>query len=167
MAYEFYETLQFQSGFISGMLAGKPLNCLVNPSLPGSAPLAGVYQIQPPLEDVVFGQMAVMTLVGRSDGGGAQPTYKPWGKLEKYTPGFDPSWAMNKKYVGASASLFDKMVPGGVSSSLFEKFVPGGGSTSYVLSSRPIPGQNCLVVGSGFADLMDALQKSGGAIVRF
>ena len=160
MAYEFYCDLEFQSGFISGMLAGKPLNCLVNPSQ-GSAP-AGVYQIQPPIDDVVFGQLAVMTPAGgpagsigeshayvKWDGGASAPSYKPWG---------DRSGVANKEYVGASASSFDKAI----------KMVgPVGGAASFVLSSRPIPGRNCLVINSNFDDLMDALKSTGGATVRF
>jgi hypothetical protein len=35
-----------------------------------------------------------------------------------------------------------------------------------VLSDRPVLGRNSIVVSSGFADLMDALQTSGGARVR-
>lgn len=150
-------TLEFQSGFISGMLAGKSLNCLVNPSQ-GSVP-AGVYQIQPPMDDVVFGQLAVMTPVGRADGGAVSGAYE---------------------FSGASASSFDKAIkmvgPGGASESIassasagdFIKFVgPGHGAASFVLSSRPIPGRNCLVISSNFADFMDALKSTGGATVRF
>ena len=108
--------------------------------------MAGVYQIQPPVEDVVFGPCAVMTLAGRSDGGGAVS-----GSYE---------------FSGRSASTFDKLV--GASASLFIKLVPqGGGSAAFVLSSRPIPGRNCLVIQSNFADLMDALRTTGGATVRF
>ena len=35
----------------------------------------------------------------------------------------------------------------------------------FVLSNRPIAGQNSLVVSSGYADLMDALRAAGGASV--
>jgi hypothetical protein len=154
------------------MLAGRSLNCLINPSQ-GSAPPAGVYQIQPPMDDVVFGQLAVMTQVGGPAGGGAsaQSEFKWLG---------DESWVGNKKYVGASVSHFEKFVgPGGgtasgsyefsgASASIFEKMVgPGRGAASFVLSSRPIPGRNCLVIQSNFDDLMDALKNTGGAMVRF
>ena len=181
MAYEFYCDLEFQSGFISGMLAGKSLNCLVNPSQ-GSAP-AGVYQIQPPIDDVVFGQLAVMTPAGgpagsigeshayvKWDGGASAPSYKPWG---------DRSGVANKEYVGASASSFDKAIkmdgPGGASgayewsdaSASRGKQKPDGTATGFILSSRPIPGRNCLVINSNFDDLMGALKSTGGATVRF
>ena len=147
MAYEFYSPLEFRSGFISGMLAGKSLNCLVNPSQ-GSAPPAGVYQIQPPIEDVVFGQLAVMTPVGGAAGTGALGTYV-------------------KLTVGASASLFDKLVGPADRGSKPLEIVAVGGATAFVLSSRPIPGRNCLVIQSNFDDLMDALKSTGGATVRF
>jgi len=179
MAYEFYCNLEFQSGFISGMLAGRSLNCLINPSQ-ASAP-AGVYQIQPPIDDVVFGQLAVMTPVsGAASGysatkfewapGASDPFYKPWGD--------EPSVG-NKKYVGASASSFDKAIkmvgPGGASgayewsdaSASRGKQKPDGTAVGFILSSRPIPGRNCLVIQSNFDDLMDALKSTGGATVRF
>ena len=163
MAYEFYSPLQFQGGFISGSLAGQLLSCLVS-ALPGSMPPAGVYQIQPPVEDLVFGQVAVMTMVGRSDGGGATSAEV----MRRLPGGASASYEFNPQG-GVSASLFDKFVPqGGVSASIFEKMVPqGSGGSAFVLSSRPIPGRNCLVIQSNFADLMDTLQKAGGATVRF
>ena len=81
------------------------------------------------------------------------------------------------EWSGNSASLFEKMVgPGSASESIewsasagdFIKFVgPGHGAASFVLSSRPIPGRNCLVIQSNFDDLMDALKSTGGATVRF
>lgn len=40
------------------------------------------------------------------------------------------------------------------------------GGQVFVLSDRPVLGRNCIVVSSGFADLMDGLQTSGGARVR-
>jgi hypothetical protein len=96
------------------------------------------------------------------------PSYNHLGSFTDLIPG------------GASVSHFEKFVgPGGgavsgsyefsgASSSLFDKFVgPAGGAASFVLSSRPIPGRNCLVIQSNFADLMDALKSTGGATVRF
>jgi hypothetical protein len=135
MPYEFNLDLQFQGGFVNGMLGGKLLNCLVDKSLPGSMPVAGVYQIQPPVQDGVFGLLAVMTPVGGAGGGGKQDIEWTWG--------------------GGSAVLIDKLVGA------------GGGSASFVLSSRPIPGRNCLVIRSNFADLMDALKSAGGATIKF
>ena len=154
MAYEFYCNLEFQSGFISGMLAGKPLNCLVNPSQPGSAPVEGVYQIQPPIEDVVFGQLAVMTPVGGAYSIG-EAFVKDWVAPPSYSHLGGASVSHIEKCIPASASLFDKLVGA------------HGGAASFVLSSRPIPGRNCLVIQSNFADFMDALKTTGGATVRF
>jgi hypothetical protein len=39
------------------------------------------------------------------------------------------------------------------------------GGQAFVLSDRPVLGRNCVVVSSGFAGLMDGLQKAGGARV--
>jgi hypothetical protein len=35
----------------------------------------------------------------------------------------------------------------------------------FVLSNKPVLGRNCIVISSGFADLMDGLQTAGGARV--
>ena len=174
MAYEFYCNLEFQSGFISGMLAGKSLNCLVNPSQPGSAPVAGVYQIQPPIDDVVFGPLAVMTPVAGASSIGAA-VGKGWLAL----PSYDHLGSFTDPIPGASASYIDKaikMVGPGVASGAYEwsdasasrgKQKPDGTAVGFILSSRPIPGRNCLVIQSNFDDLMDALKHTGGATVRF
>jgi hypothetical protein len=39
---------------------------------------------------------------------------------------------------------------------------PGG---VIVLSSRPIPGRNSLVISTGLSDFMDALHSAGGAVI--
>jgi hypothetical protein len=40
---------------------------------------------------------------------------------------------------------------------------PGAAGQVFVISARPMQGRNCLVLTSGFADLMEALQIAGGA----
>jgi hypothetical protein len=35
----------------------------------------------------------------------------------------------------------------------------------YVLSDRPIPGRNCIIMSSGFADVMSALKAAGGGLI--
>jgi hypothetical protein len=66
--------------------------------------------------------------------------------------------------------VFEKPLATAVSDKFFQKpgtsppTAPGG--QVFVLSDRPVLGRNCVVVSSGFADLMDALQTSGGARVR-
>jgi hypothetical protein len=124
--------LEFRNGAFRGSLAGKPLNCSINASLPGSVPVAGLYQIQRPMEDAVWGLVAIMTPANQAAG----------------------AVSLAVATVGASASLFDKLVPS------------GSGPASFILSSRSIPGRNCLIVRNNFADLMDALKSAGGATVK-
>ena len=98
-----------------------------------------------------------MTPAGGAGGGGKQAIeWKQGGGKQ------DIEWT----WVGASAVLIDKLVGGSVAVTI-ASMVPGGGSASFVLSSRPIPGRNCLVIQSNFADLMDALKNAGGATIKF
>lgn len=165
-------SLEFRSGSVSGVLGGKVLNCMVHPSMPGSTPPAGLYQILPPVEDAVFGQLAVMTPVGMSAGtasrcdkgiivGSSAPSLQRQGGAS--------AKAIEWKWGGGASAKAKEIGPSvGASVSLFDKFVGGrGGSTSFILSSRPMPGRNCLVIANNFADFMDALTATGGATVRF
>jgi hypothetical protein len=123
-----------------------------------------LYHIAPPLEDIVFGLVAVMTPVGV--GGGVGQDLKSLGGkfFDKDSPVGGKFWQNDLRAGGASAAY---ECIGGRSASLFDKLVPQGNSAaSYVLSSRPIPGRNCLVIHSRLADLMEALKYSGGADVR-
>ena len=155
--------LEFRGGFVTGLVGGKLLNCMANPPLAGTAAVAGMYVIQPPVVDPVFGLMAVVTPVSGAGGGasgikdyGGDQVFKFW---DKVVPG---GGATDGKFFG-------KVVPGGGDQvfKFWDKSSLGGGSASFVLSSAQIPGRNCLVVHSNFSDLMDALTAAGGATVRF
>ncbi len=81
---------------------------------------------------------------------------------------------MEYKYLGATAGVgkfdaanFYKMGSGFTQvSAKFETAASPAAASVFLLSNRSIPGRNCLVVGVGFSDLIDALTTSGGATVQ-
>jgi hypothetical protein len=185
--------LEFRGGFVTGLVGGKLLNCMVNPPLAGTAAVGGVYVIQPPLVDPVFGLIAVMTKFFGAGGGSSEikdytgnQVFKFWDKSSlgggamdgkffgKFAPGGGAMtgkfWDKSSLGGGAMTGKFwDKSSLGGgaMTGKFWDKSSLGGGSASFVLSSAQIPGRNCLVVHSNFSDLMDALTAAGGATVRF
>jgi hypothetical protein len=100
--------LEFRGGFVTGLVGGKLLNCMANPPLAGTAAVAGMYVIQPPVVDPVFGLMAVVTPV--SGAGGGASGIKDYGGDQVF-------------------KFWDKVVPGGgaTDGKFFGKVVPGGG----------------------------------------
>jgi len=164
--------LLFQAGSrtIAGSLGGKFLNCTIRPPQGGALPPAGDYEILPPMNDPIYGRVAVMASVGQSG-----PV-----RVEL---------AMQKCLVSASFFLKPEATPTAIgqkiflkpdarstsiSQKLFEKPMAArrmghpassAGGQAFVLSDRPVLGRNCVVVSSGFADLMDGLQKAVGARV--
>lgn len=164
--------LMFQAGSrtITGSLGGRFLHCTMRPPQGGALPPAGDYEILPPVSDPVYGRLAVMAPVGGS---------------------FNPPAAGCRSYPAVTQKLFfkpdaakfwEKPLATAVSGKVFQKplatavsdrriaFKPdqtpgAAGAQVFVLSDRPVLGRNSIVVGSGFADLMDALQTAGGARV--
>jgi hypothetical protein len=118
-----HHDLEFRGGFVTGLVGGKLLNCMVNPPLGGSAAVAGAYVIQPPMVDPVFGLLAVITpLFGQGGGSGVKDyggneVIKFW---DKTSPG---GGAMDGKFFG-------KYTPGGgaMDGKFFGKYTPGGGA---------------------------------------
>jgi hypothetical protein len=138
--------LMFQVGSrtITGNLSGKFLHCTVRPAQGGALPPAGDYEILPPVSDPIYGRLAVMAPAG---GLGATKD------VDKSTPAVRGKLIV-KPYAAPPVVAMKFETPG------------AGGGPVFVLSDRPVLGRNCIVVGSGFADLMDALQTAGGARVR-
>ena len=143
--------LEFQGGFVTGLVGGKLLYCMANPPLAGSAAVAGMYVIQPPIVDPVFGLLAVVTPVGGAGGGGSgmedytgDQVFKFW---DKVVPG---GGAMDGKFFGkyvpgggaTDGKFFGKYVPGGgaTDGKFFGKFVPGGGATDGKFFGKFVPG---------------------------
>ncbi len=151
-------TYRLASATISGNVGGKALH--VTMRLLQTGPPAGNYDIHPPVNDPIYGLVALMTPSTFSPGGAASHASKiesGGGMAEAYKAFSSPQAAIFIKVEGGMA-LYGKVFP---------KTQGGMASTGqvFVLSSRPILGQNSLVVSHGFADLMDALQAAGGASV--
>jgi hypothetical protein len=93
--------------------------------------------------------------------GGVVP---PAGDFKIQPPVSDPIYGR----IALMAPVGGSLILSAVSGKFFLKpdRTPGaGGGPVFVLSDRPVLGRNCIVVNSGYADLMDALQTSGGAMV--
>lgn len=169
-------SIEIKSGCYTASFGERLLNGLATPSIPGAAPAAGWYHIQPPVEDVVFGLVAIM-----SPTGGGPIASDDWTQSPKY---FNPDRVGNKKYLKTpddfnymnsgikfwdkTTSMAGKFFNQGTREEFLKYTSPGGSASAgpFVLSSCPIPGRNCLVIPGRFADLMDALTKAGGADVR-
>ena len=117
-----HHDLEFRGGFVTGLVGGKLLNCMVNPPLAGSAAVAGVYVVQPPIVDPVFGLMAVVTPVSGAGGGSGIKDYGG-NQVIKFWDKTSGGGAMAGKFFG-------KVVPGGgaMDGKFFGKVVPGGGA---------------------------------------
>jgi hypothetical protein len=138
---------QVASRAIAGNLGGKPVHCMMRPAQGGALPPAGDYEILPPVSDPIYGRLALMAPAGQLAAIEWNWTTAPAGGL-----------AASEKYLKDAAKFWEK--PLGE-----QKPDSAGGGGVFVLSDRPVLGRNCIVVSSGFADLMDALQTSGGARV--
>jgi hypothetical protein len=169
-------------GTITGNLAGKLINFSARPGRAGGQPPPGEYDIHPPVNDPVYGWVALMTPSGNL--GSDLNKHKVSPSFMKVSPSFLKEAPSGMKDVPALG--FQKVEPaakicfapaikycyspktnvadGGRFASGV-KGTPGTARTVFVLSSRPILGQNSLVVMLGHADLMDALQSAGGATV--
>jgi hypothetical protein len=158
---------------IAGSLGGKFLHCTMRPARGGALPPAGEYEILRPVIDPIYGRLALMAPVGGSGGILAE---KHPDKLSAI--GQKLFQKPNATLPAVSGRLPGKLDASAVSA-LFIKFDQASPATGkpidthgtaggqvFVLSDRPVLGRNCIVVSSGFADLMDALQTSGGARVR-
>ena len=132
--------LKLQNGAMVGTLAGKPLFCFVQVK-PGSVPPAGKYIVRGPIDDPVYGRVAILT---SASGTGAGQPISAW---------------FTRPPAGAAVS-YDMEAPGAAA---FNCFMPAGAGGAFVLSGRAIPGANCLVVTSGLAEMMDALKLAGSA----
>jgi hypothetical protein len=131
------------SSALTGSVGGKNMHVTIRPG--GAAPPPGNYDIHPPVQDPIYGMVALMV-----------PSASP-GSLPFDTVAAKLALANTHpqafQYRGSPA-----VVPAVQSVNTL--------SQPFVLSDKPIPGRNCIVVSAGFADLMDALQASGGTTIK-
>lgn len=144
----FIPALKFQlaNGTVTGFIANKAISFKTQPATTGSKPPAGNYVIHPPVNDPIYGLVALMTPVGSSGSGNA----------------------MGKVYISpilTETKINTELAVAKLAGPAFIKTGPLKPKVVFVLTSRPISGQNSLVVTSGFADLLDALQTAGGTTV--
>jgi hypothetical protein len=121
------------SGTINGNIGNKNMHIVVRPAQAGKGPATGNYIINPPVNDPIYGMVAMMT--------------------PSTSPTQSPNVAIKTHLTAPTAYKHSTTAPTAAAGQVF------------VLSSRPIAGQNSLVVSSGYADLMDALRAAGGASV--
>ena len=142
--------LMFQVGSrtIAGNLSGKFLHCTMRPAQGGALPPAGEYEILPPVSDPIYGRLALIVPAG----GSAAIRIGKHGRLSATISDVSVQVCFGKSAVSGFIERPDTT-----------KSAAGG--QVFVLSDRPVLGRNCIVVSSGFADLMDGLQTSGGARV--
>ena len=124
---------------LSGSVKGRPINALTLDLGADGAPTAGEYDLLPPLTDPVFGSY----IIAVRRGSGFKPGYD-WRKLTA-EPGVAPRHEGIK--LPSSRMTWWKMPEGTT------------GEPYFVLSKQPIPGRNCVVLSSGFSDLLDALSS--------
>ncbi|CAD5373293.1 hypothetical protein RA210_U30205 [Rubrivivax sp. A210] len=123
---------------IAGTVMGRPVNAFALDGKADAAPAPGEYDLLPPLEDPVFG----VYIIAVRRGSGFKPGYD-WRKLTA-----EPGVAVRHEGIKLPTTrMVEWKMPAGASS-----------EDSFVLSKQPIPGRNCVVLASGFADLLEALK---------
>jgi hypothetical protein len=179
-----FQKLMYRSagGTITGNLAGKLIHFAARPGRAGGQPPPGNYDIHPPVNDPIYGLIALMTPSGSQNLPNAEHFAKgkyspsvikgtPVSQFQKVEPAMKNCVAPAFKYCYSPKTT---LADGGrfAAARKMVDLASGGkegkdpfGSQVFVLSSRPILGQNSLVIMTGHADLMDALQAAGGASV--
>lgn len=150
-------SLKVQNGAMIGTLAGKSVVCFVR-AKQGSEPPAGKYFVRGPLDDPVYGRVAILT---SASGTGAGQPISTW-----YTQPPPGATAFNC-FMPSGAAVSDDWEATGPLSMYDWIRTPAAGGGALVLSGRVIPGANCLVVTSGLTELMDALKLAGSAEITF
>ena len=146
-------TLEGSSRTLTGGLGGKFLHCTMRLGQGGDFPPAGDYEILPPISDPIYGMVALMV---PARGLGAKDIFKYEKPLLEHK-----DWAGGGGVPSVCAYEFYVHIKGEDESPSSK-----GGRQIFVLSDKPVLGHNSIVLNSGFADLLDALQTSGGAMVE-
>jgi hypothetical protein len=150
-------------GTFIGNIGGKALHFTARPAQSGAHPPPGNYRIHRPINDPIYGMVARMTPASDA----LDPLH-----FQMTAPAFKDQGAPAYDWIRAGTgmnTLAEK--PMGDRPSALKPWASRPSAMQptgfvFVLSSRPILGQNSLVIMVGFADLMDALTAEGGATVR-
>jgi hypothetical protein len=138
-------------------LAGKFLTCFFRPLLGATLP-PGKYKISSPMHNSVYGTFALLSAAGPAAGVAG---HKDWLSAAGPAAGV----AGHKDWLsaaGPAVGLADHK--DWVTRSDWIEFSINQ-SGVFVLVARPLAGRNGIVITSGFAELMAALQQAGGATV--
>jgi hypothetical protein len=142
---------------IHGTLGGKSFNCFLHPLSAQLPP--GTYKISGRMENSAYG---VFALISPAGGLNQEKWIGPITGKFAYGKGLGP--LVNEKWIGSFGHEKWIGATADKSSLLTDKqFTPSTASEGpFLLTSKLHAGKGCLVVTSGFADLMDALQAAGG-----
>ncbi|HXN47044.1 MAG TPA: hypothetical protein VN893_10420 [Bryobacteraceae bacterium] len=154
--------LKLQNGSMIGTLAGKSVLCFVQ-ATQGSEPPAGKYIVRGPIDDPVYGRVAILTMANVAGAGQAVTgwfTRPPAGATVSYDMQ-SPAVYQWIQQPPAGATAFNCFMPSGAVG--MDDWTASGRGGAFLLSGRAIPGANCLVVTSGLNELMDALKLAGSA----
>jgi hypothetical protein len=159
--------LRLTNNTIVGDVMGRPVAGMTRSPYGGASPAAGLYSVSPPVSDPVFGMYAVLTpATGPSPDGSAQAAIRHRvGAADYYSikGRIAPLQAATLAASPAGSAAWSGDVLKMVAASKMEMQAQSQGSGQvYVLSDRPIPGRDCIIVSFGFADMMSALNAAGG-----
>lgn len=152
--------LTYRAGAITGFIDRKIVNCLVRPTQPGKIPGPGEYLIGAPVNDLIYGPVAMMVRAGAGvDPGVVQECVRRLPAGGAANTLFNPTGG---RMAAGIAEMTKQEMPGTVA--LIQGSAPVPGGAVFVLASRPIAGQNCLLaaVSSG---LFEAIAAGGGAVI--
>jgi hypothetical protein len=138
-----------------GSVKGRSINGMLLARGAVAAPPPGEYDLLPPLIDPVFGSYVIAVRRGSGASVGYVEVKRP------ADPGAAPSWDTFKL---PAARMIHWKLP---AARLIHWKLPAGAAveTVFVLSKQPIPGLNCVVLVSGYSDLLDALAGEADAVL--
>jgi hypothetical protein len=141
-------TLELDNEVLMGMAGGQHVHCLVRtPTGPGGEETIehGLYRILPPVENPMLGRIAILTHVE-----------------EATSPQIG-----TRSSVG-SATLAPRAQTYTISQAAVQHVLAGGAAPrgTLIMTAGPLGGSNFLVVTSGFEELMDLLEESGGGTLE-
>lgn len=178
--------LTYHDGAVTGFIGGKIVNCFVHPAQPGNIPAPGEYLIFAPANDLIYGPVAIVVPAnggvdpgvvqecirrlpaagaanatrGRKAPGLAEMTMTERPGVAQMTMTELPGIAeMTKTEMPGVAVAMMKSTHRSRSSGCTLLPVPGA---VFVLASRPIGGQNCLIAAAS-SGLFEAIAAGGGA----
>ncbi len=150
--------LYLRGGALSGSVAGKGLNCVLQPFQGGRGPAPGKYAVRP-IDSPIFGQAAVLVPLSSPQGARvstqAHEFHRPGGVQASWDWGNNGPWGRQAAATGMRGAA------SGVTT-WDDFFRPGATQCPdwWVISGRPIAGRKCLTAPLGHAELMAAVRAA-------